>query len=65
MFVGNLFQGKQCGAEDTEVSGTGSSPEGVHSSPRERTQAKGHWGGKEHKPRKGGRWRVKEGISPS
>lgn len=65
MFVGNLFQVKQCGAEDTEVSGTGSSPEGVHSSPRERKQAKGHWGGKEHKPWKGGRWKVKEGISPS
>ena len=31
MFVENLFQVKPCGAEDTEMNRTGSSPEGVHS----------------------------------
>lgn len=43
MFVGNLFQVRQCSTEDTEMNRIGSSPEGVHSPQREQKQAKGYW----------------------
>lgn len=42
MFVENLVQVKQCGAEDTLMNRIGSSPEGVHGPVGEQKQAKGH-----------------------
>lgn len=54
MFVENPLQVKQCGVEDTDMNGTGSSPEGVHGAAGEQKQTKGHWEGKNTRQGVGG-----------